>query len=100
MEIGATVGAAPEQNAGTALGTEAAEEQGLDRNAFLRLLLTQLANQDPLDPIKDQAFVAQLAQFSSLERLEEISTSVETLVSLTEAGAQAPESTLLDFSEG
>lgn len=62
------------------------QESGLDRDAFLRLLLTQLANQDPLEPLKDQAFVAQLAQFSSLERLEDIAASVETLVSLTESG--------------
>lgn len=65
---------------------------GLDRDAFLRLLVTQLANQDPLEPLKDQAFVAQLAQFSSLERLEEIAGSIETLVGLTESQSEADES--------
>lgn len=41
--------------------------QDLDRNAFLRLFTTQLQNQNPLDPMKNEAFVAQLAQFSTLE---------------------------------
>ena len=39
----------------------------LDRNAFLKLFTTQLQNQDPLDPVKNEAFIAQLAQFSTLE---------------------------------
>ncbi len=48
----------------------------LDRNAFLRLLTTQLANQDPLNPMEDKEFVAQLAQFSSLEQLNNISENL------------------------
>ncbi|HDQ39880.1 MAG TPA: flagellar hook assembly protein FlgD [Desulfonatronum sp.] len=48
----------------------------LDRNAFLRLLTTQLAHQDPLNPMEDKEFVAQLAQFSSLEQLNNISESL------------------------
>ena len=39
-------------------------EQDLDRNAFLRLFTTQLQNQNPLDPMKNEAFVAQLAPVS------------------------------------
>jgi len=48
----------------------------LDRNAFLRLLTTQLAHQDPLNPMKDKEFVAQLAQFSSLEQLNNIAETI------------------------
>ncbi len=48
----------------------------LDRNAFLRLLTTQLAHQDPLNPLDDKEFVAQLAQFSSLEQLNNISETI------------------------
>lgn len=44
----------------------------LDKNAFLRLLTTQLANQDPLNPIEDREFIAQLAQFSSLEQMQNL----------------------------
>jgi flagellar basal-body rod modification protein FlgD len=49
----------------------------LDRNAFLNLLITQLENQDPMSPLQDHEFVAQLATFSSLEQLESMSASLE-----------------------
>jgi flagellar basal-body rod modification protein FlgD len=48
----------------------------LGKEAFLRLLTVQLKNQDPLEPIKNEAFVAQLAQFSSLEQLQNINTTL------------------------
>jgi flagellar basal-body rod modification protein FlgD len=41
----------------------------LGRDAFLRLLTTQLAHQDPVQPQADSEFIAQLATFSSLEQL-------------------------------
>ncbi|MCQ4921791.1 hypothetical protein NE686_01720 [Tissierella carlieri] len=44
----------------------------LDKDAFLRLLTTQLANQDPLNPMEDREFIAQLAQFSSLEQMQNL----------------------------
>lgn len=40
----------------------------LGQNDFLRLLITQLSSQDPLNPQKDSEFIAQMAQFSSLEQ--------------------------------
>lgn len=51
----------------------------LGKEEFLKLLITQLENQDPLDPMDDKEFVAQLAQFSSLEQLTNISKGVDTL---------------------
>jgi flagellar basal-body rod modification protein FlgD len=45
---------------------------GLGREAFLQLLVTQLAHQDPMQPQSDSEFIAQLAQFSSLEQLTNI----------------------------
>ena len=51
-------------------------EDELDRSAFLTLLTTQLQNQNPLDPMKNEAFVAQLAQFSQLEGITNMSTSL------------------------
>lgn len=51
----------------------------LDKDAFLRLLTTQLANQDPLNPIEDREFIAQLAQFSSLEQMQNLNKNVEKL---------------------
>ena len=47
-------------------------ERELGREAFLQILVSQLANQDPLNPVEDQDFIAQLAQFSVLEQVQSI----------------------------
>ncbi|MBP8988916.1 MAG: flagellar hook capping protein [Clostridia bacterium] len=41
----------------------------LDKDAFLKILVSQLSNQDPLNPMEDKDFIAQLAQFSVLEQM-------------------------------
>ncbi|MFW6005566.1 MAG: flagellar hook assembly protein FlgD [Desulfonatronovibrionaceae bacterium] len=51
----------------------------LGKMEFLELLMTQLENQDPLNPMDDKQFVAQLAQFSSLEQLTNISEGVTAM---------------------
>jgi flagellar basal-body rod modification protein FlgD len=51
----------------------------LGRDAFLQLLTTQLAHQDPLEPQADGEFIAQLAQFSSLEQLTEMRTTLDLI---------------------
>lgn len=53
----------------------------LGRDAFLQLLTTQLAHQDPLEPQADGEFIAQLAQFSSLEQLTEMRTTLDLIAS-------------------
>ena len=57
------------------------QEDALGRDAFLKLLTTQLTNQNPLDPMDNEAFVAQLAQFSSVEGIKGMQTSLEQMVS-------------------
>ena len=58
----------------------------MGRNEFLKLLVTQLEHQDPTDPMKDEDFVAQLAQFSSLEQLTNISDGVKTMNQSSDQG--------------
>ena len=58
----------------------------LDKNSFLKLLTTQLQNQDPTAPMDSNAFVAQLAQFSSVEALENMGTKLDT-ISMAQANA-------------
>ena len=57
-----------------------ATNNAMDQGAFLTLFTTQLKNQNPLDPVKNEAFVAQLAQFSQLEATSAMKTSMETMV--------------------
>jgi flagellar basal-body rod modification protein FlgD len=61
----------------------------LGQDAFLRLLTTQLEHQDPLQPKEDGEFLAQLAQFSSLEKLSEISSSIQDLAKYIKDQQQA-----------
>ena len=52
----------------------------MGKTEFLTLFTTQLQNQNPLDPVQNEAFVAQLAQFSQLEATTSIRTSMESMV--------------------
>lgn len=51
----------------------------LGKLAFLNILVAQLQNQDPMNPMDDKEFTAQLAQFSSLEQLTNISEGIDSL---------------------
>ncbi|WP_373186073.1 flagellar hook assembly protein FlgD [Halopseudomonas sp.] len=52
----------------------------LGKNEFLKLLVTQMNNQDPLSPQENGEFIAQLAQFSTVEGIETLNTSMESLL--------------------
>jgi flagellar basal-body rod modification protein FlgD len=53
-------------------------------NEFLQLLTVQLRNQNPLEPMKQENFIAQLAQFSTLEGVERLNTSFDNILKLQE----------------
>ena len=57
------------------------QKTSMGQSEFLTLFTTQLKNQDPTDPVKNEAFVAQLAQFSQLEATTSMKTSMESMVS-------------------
>jgi flagellar basal-body rod modification protein FlgD len=52
----------------------------LNENSFLQLLTMQMKNQDPLSPQDNTAFVAQLAQFTSLEQMTNVSTTDQSIL--------------------
>ena len=51
----------------------------LGKDDFLRLLVTQLRHQDPLNPMEDKDFMGQMAQFSSLEQITNVSAALDRL---------------------
>lgn len=55
------------------------DPQTLGKDDFLRLLVTQLQNQDPLNPTDSTEFVSQLAQFSSLEQLSSVNDNLKVI---------------------
>jgi flagellar basal-body rod modification protein FlgD len=63
-------------------GSGALSNPGISQDDFMRILLTQLRFQDPLKPMDNQQFIAQLAQFSALEINRQQSDKVETLLSI------------------
>lgn len=67
--------------------TEGGDGPGLanDFNSFLKLLTTQLANQDPLEPLDADQFTRQLVQFSGVEQSIKTNTMLEELVGLVRA---------------
>ncbi len=60
----------------------------LGKDAFLKLLVTQLSNQDPLNPQSDQEFIAQLAQFSALEQMTNMSATLTNTSAYSLVGKQ------------
>jgi flagellar basal-body rod modification protein FlgD len=76
VTVNATSGAT---SSAQALTQAVTRETTLGQDAFLKLLLTQLQHQDPTQPMKDTEFIAQLAQFSQLEKLTDISQSMKQL---------------------
>ena len=68
-------------------GQSDAGPQELDKNAFLQLLIAQMKNQSPLDPTSNDEFIAQLAQFSSLEQMQVVNENLVGLAVLQQSNA-------------
>ncbi|USB32093.1 flagellar hook capping FlgD N-terminal domain-containing protein [Paenibacillus sp. YPG26] len=57
----------------------ASSTQTMGKDQFLRILVTQLGNQDPMQPLQDKEFIAQMAQFTSVEQLMNISSQLTAM---------------------
>lgn len=80
------------------LWAQAPEElkKELGKDDFLLLMLTELSYQDPLNPVDNQDFIAQLAQFSALEQMYNVAKSLDTLaVYQLQAGSMAQATALI-----
>lgn len=67
----------------------------LDKNAFLKLLVTQLTHQDPTSPMDTGQFVSQMADFTSLEQTQNMSDAIDKLVSSQSENALSTEAALI-----
>lgn len=65
----------------------------LGKDAFLQLLVCQMQNQDPLNPSSDTEYIAQLATFSQLEELQNLSAGVTSMQSMSMVGKYVTVST-------
>lgn len=79
LKASTVTSATPSSNKSASL--TGASEKALGKDAFLQLLVTQMQNQNPLDPQDNSEFVAQLAQFSSLEGISSLNESVTSISS-------------------
>ncbi|HJT23047.1 MAG TPA: flagellar hook capping FlgD N-terminal domain-containing protein, partial [bacterium] len=78
----------------------------VSQNTFLTLLITQLKNQDPMNPQDSSQFVSQLASFSSLEQMTEVNKKMESVLENSVVGMIGHSVTVADsttqsgFSQG
>lgn len=70
----------------------------LGQDAFLEILMTQLQYQDPLDPMETNEFMSELAQLTQVEVLNNISTSLDSLISANESSGLSRWSDLIGKS--
>jgi flagellar basal-body rod modification protein FlgD len=68
-------------------GSSTEQPSKLGKDSFMKLLITQLKNQDPLEPSKNEEMLAQLAQFSSLEEMQDLNDNIVGLAVLQQSNA-------------
>jgi len=84
----------------TVNGRKASNELGKDD--FLKILIAQLSNQDPTSPLENTEFIAQMAQFSSLEQMTNMSQSFEKManfINSSEAQSMLGKTVELDLGD-
>ena len=107
----------PQEKAATAMMVEAenkalglqlnqrniSSNQNLGKEDFLKILLTQLTHQDPTAPMEDKEFIAQMAQFSSLEQMTNMAADFAKMARMlrsTEASGSLGKAVELNLEDG
>ncbi len=89
--IASPITSSPSTGSSTSLSAASASATQVSEQQFLQLLVAQLQNQDPLNPMDGTQFVSQLAQFSELEQMIGVNQGVQQLV--VDAGGTGSSST-------
>ena len=106
----------PQERAATAMTVEAenkrlslelnqrniSSNQNLGKEDFLKILITQLTHQDPTSPMEDKEFIAQMAQFSSLEQMTNMAADfarMARMLRVTEASSSLGKSVELSLED-
>lgn len=79
--------------------TDAANDT-LGKDAFLKLLIAELSNQDPLNPMEDREFVSQMATFSSLEQMQNMNKTLESMAEANKFSAVQYIGKAVAFTQG
>lgn len=78
--VAATTAATTTSSASGSTASKAAAKASVDYDSFLKLLIAQMKNQDPTDPMDASAQIAQLATFSQVEQAIQMNSNLETLI--------------------
>lgn len=89
---------------GVEQSTQGTKRGELGKDDFLQLLITQMRYQDPLEPVKDTEYIAQLAQFNSLEQMQNLNKSIDSMhewLQVVQSGSMiGKEIEAIDFASG
>ncbi|MCM3782957.1 flagellar hook capping protein [Neobacillus mesonae] len=69
----------PNYSAGNVAAASKKPAETMGKDQFLKILITQLQNQNPMQPMEDKEFIAQMAQFTSVEQLSNISSQLKDM---------------------
>ena len=99
MAINSVTGGTATNQANPVTGATREPNNDLGKDAFLKILITQLSNQDPLDPLQDKDFIAQMAQFSTLEQMTNMNKSIEQMAALNKASAVSYIGRVIEYTD-
>jgi flagellar basal-body rod modification protein FlgD len=88
MSVTAATGTTGTPATNTTSTTSTNKSSSLGKDDFLKLLVTQLQTQDPMNPMDDTQFISQMAQFTSLEQMKNMNTSVQMTQATSYIGKQ------------
>lgn len=92
MEVQGTTGTSTDYSGTTQMASSASE---LGKDEFLKLLMAQLQNQDPLSPMDNTEYIAQMAQFSTVEQLTNLNSTLSNIATSQSKASAVAEATAL-----